>query len=268
MKKLILCHIGTALLYWATVGVAVGQSLAPSDPMPAEPLLPRARDGSWSINYKYKDSPSSNDKTGAAASTNRVSTIKVEKKGKVYHVLTTKVSGNITENWCVEDIQITKPEGAKSFVRLTAENPLYLDFSKTDFDELSWIGMDDFKGVKEVSGELKILIFEVRNAARRPTAQEAAASGNLAAMEEQGNGKGSGGKKSVDQLRSAQYGDTISKATLDVVSQLPIEYDNGYFDRTYSFSSTIPPNAPIDIIQLLQTMREQKRRTFVRASPP
>lgn len=265
-----------AVLIWSMVaGTGLGQSS--DEPVPHDPLLPRAPDGSWLVTFKYKPTPAPSPSGSPASTPDRVATIRVEKKGTVYHVVTTKTSGLESENWCISGVEICKAERSKTFMRLSQDNPLYVDFSKTDFDELSWIGTDNYKGVKDGPTHSKVFTFEVKNVERRQTGQENASTGNLTSLMEQAGSltdkreagsKGASVKQAVSQFLAAQFGDTLSKGSIEVTTQLPVEYDDGIVDRMYTFSSTLPPNAPVDILQLMQVFREERRRTYVRASPP
>ena len=164
--------------------------------------------------------------------------MRVEKKGTVHHVIVTKTSGHRSYYWCVKDVEILKPEGGRSFVRLTPDNPFLIDFSKTDFDELPWVGMDNFKGVKDTPAKVKVFVFDVKNVGRSQKAQEVAANGNVIAPPD--SSQGTGGKNNDRDLgdenpntrfRIAQFGDTVSYAELDVLSQMPVDYDDGVVGR-------------------------------------
>ncbi len=273
MKNLYKTGVAAVTFWLITVSLIFGQS-PDQTPTPQEPVLPRAPEGTWTVTYKYKPSSSSPAPNGAnskpASSAGQITTLRVEKKGAVYHVVTTEQSGVVSENWIVSGIEIFKAAGSKSYVRLAPGNPFYMDFTKSDFDEISWIGMDNYKGVKDGPTHAKVFDFEVKNVDRRQTEQEHVTIGDIGALLEQGgaiNPK-SDKKKAVAQYLASQFGDTVSHAQLDVATQLPVIYDDGTGIRTYTFSSDIPPNAPLDILQLMQAMREQVRRTYVRASPP
>ena len=246
-------------------------------PVPKQPLLSRAPDGSWTIAYKYKTPPATPAPQGGSAApphADRVTGIKVEKKGTTYHVITNMQSGLVWENWVVGGMQFVKSSRGTSYVRVTPQDLYYVDFSKTDFDILSWVDMDNYVGVKADKGETKFFVFETKNATRRTTSRDLSVDGDLSIMVAKLNGMSGKGtdeasvKASVAQLRAKRYGDSISRAMIDVATQLPSEYDDGEINYTYTFSTSDSPSAPMDILQMIQAVRDRQRRTYVRASPP
>ena len=250
----------------------MAQSPAPS-PVPRKPLVARAADGSWTVTYSYKAPPA--PAKGAPASgapahpPDLIASVRVEKTNGQYHVITTKSSGLRSEIWCMKGIEIYKGENSKNSARLSPDSPYYIDFSKTDFDELSWIGMDNYKGIKDGGVGAKFFIYDVKNVDRRATGQEKSTSGDLGVAVEKSGMVGADGdkKQAVSKLLAAQFGDTISHALVDVTTQLPTEYDDGHIDRTYAFSET-PQLIPPDILKLFKEINEQTRKATVPAPPP
>ncbi len=200
--------------------------------------------------------------------------IKVEKKGTTYHVVTNMQSGLVWDNWVVGGIQFAKSSRGTSYVRVTAQDPYYVDFSKTDFDILSWVDMNNYVGVKADKGGSKFFVFEAKNALRRTTSRDLSVDGDLGSIVAKLNGLTGKGtdeasvKVGVAQLRAKKYGDSVSRAMIDVATQLPSDYDDGEIDYTYTFSTSDAPDTPMDILQMIQAVRDRARRTYVRASPP
>ena len=189
--------------------------------------------------------------------------------GKTYHAISTDASQSKTETWSMNGVEVSKPPGAKQFSRVAPNSPFYLEFSKADFDELSWIGKDDFKGAVDAPDGGKQFVFEAKNAKRRRTTLEHATDGDIADLAEKLHlvSGGTGKKQAEAKWLESQYGDSVSHAVLDVLSQLPIEYDDGTVVRTYTFSE-VPVPIPPDVVHLMDSFSEQIRRSTVPASPP
>ncbi|MBE7157128.1 MAG: hypothetical protein INR62_01610 [Rhodospirillales bacterium] len=271
MNRFCLRIAGTIFLCLIQTGMLLGQSPSPG-PTPAQPLLARARDGSWTVAFKNKGQATakpSDTKGKAPDPGHETVSLKIEKMGKTYHAIVLDASQARTEMWSMNGIEVSKPPGAKQFSRVAPNSPFYLDFSKADFDELSWIGMDDFKGVVEGPDGSKQFIFEAKNATRRRTALEHATDGDLADLAEKLHlvSSGTGKKQAEAKMLESQYGDSTSRAVLDVLSQLPVEYDDGRVIRTYSFSEA-PVPIPPEVVRLMDGFSEQIRRATVPASPP
>ncbi len=271
MKKVAIYIMAAVAVGVTTAGKSNAQSSSPA-PTPTQPVLARATDGSWTIVFKYKDSPPAKPNDAKSATVDlghQVVSLKVEKTGKTYHAVAIDASQGRTETWYMNGIEVSKPPGAKQFNRVTSSSPFFLDFSKADFDELSWIGMDAYKGIVDGPEGAKQFVFEARNVKRRRTTHEAATDGNLADLAEKIKlvPAGTDGKHAEAKMLELQYGDTVSRAVLDVFTQLPIEYDDGAVHRTYSFSEA-PVPIPQDVVQLVKSFNEQARRASVPAPPP
>lgn len=134
---------------------------------PKLPLLNRAPElASWTMNIKYKtEEPkkSVEAKQGEVqkselpfVSPNEIRTVVITKTGTTYREEVILASGNKYEKWTVNGTQLrTKPNKASIYVieeflisdNEKVENPDYTSFSKSDFEELTWISMENFKGV-------------------------------------------------------------------------------------------------------------------------
>ena len=244
-------------------------------PVPHQPILGRVPDAMlYSVTFKYKDNVSS-AKTAAPTppSTPRIAVIQTEKTGSVYRQITTMTDGAKRESWNVHGEQVCKNVYTNSYIHLNDGNPLYVDFKSGDFSELSWIGMDNYVGAK---GEQKTFMFSAKNSERRQTETEKeeyalqsliyrnSADGKLIMAE-----RASYVKKELDQYIKQKFGDTESHVTLDIATQLPLEYDDGKIIRTYTYSNNIEPlSVPAVVIQTIQRWAALTKSTTVHPSPP
>lgn len=272
MKPYCLQWMGTVLLWAAAVITANSQTPDPNL-TPHEPLISRVPDGSWTIDYKYKavapDPKTGGAKSGLTPPVERVATIRVDKKGSSYHVVTTESSGRKAEHWCINGTEIYREAGTESFVKLAKNSSFYINFGNTDFDELSWMGTDNYKGVETRADGGKLFVFEVKNKDRKQTAQESTITGDLSVMVERlGMVDAKGDKKeAIAKLMESEYGDTLSHVTLDAPTQLPLVYDNGKIVRSYTYTAE-PLAVPRELTKFFTDMEQQKRKETVPAPRP
>ena len=265
-------YVASFVLAWTTTSVLRGQSPSPG-PTPIQPLLGKARDGSWTVNFKYGSSSAtpkpSNTKGATPEHGHEIVSLHVEKMGKTYHAISLDASQAKTETWYMGGIEVSKPPGAKQFGRVAPNSPFFLDFSKEDFDELSWINMDNYKGVIDGPDGSKQFVFEAKNANRRRTGHEHATDGDLADLAEKLHlvSAGTSRKQAEVKMLESQYGDTTAHAVLDLLTQLPLEYNDGTSQRTYSFSEA-PVPIPPEVVRLMNSFSEQARKATVPAPPP
>ena len=231
---------------WA-LGRLAAQSHDEPPPGPTQPLLPRAPDmAAWTVTYTYKDAAP--DKTASSTTVKaapyipeRLTTLQVVKTGTTYHLTCTYSTGRKSESWIVAGREVQKmPEG-----------PLYLhcaggyrydDFTQSDFEELSWLTLQDYTGVKKL-GTRSLFTFSADNMTRDLNRREkmafalgTAVAPPLGATPEQIKALQ---KKATAAYKASTFGGTTSTVQLDATTQLPVEWDDGKIDRVYDFAA--PP---------------------------
>ena len=218
--------------------------------------------------FKYKNDPAAPAPGKAAPGApakkppERIVSIVTEKNGSVYHSTTTYTSGLTKETWNVDGAQACKAPHSDSYLYITKGNPLGIDYSTTDFPELTWIGMDNYVGV--AGQDKKVFAFEGKNTDRRPTTGEQAEY-NVFAAEFKREADQKGGtaaqkeamaKQLADQYIKRKFGDSKSRVLLDIATQLPLEYDDGDSIRNYYYTSKPgPSSATLEAIQEIQYWR-------------
>jgi hypothetical protein len=158
-----------ALLWIAPALFSLG-SLRAQSPSPAEkPVLPsgplvqkKAPDFSrWVITARVL-SAKPQDKTAAAVATE--TTVTVTKTGKVVHMERTDEQHNTWQTWCRGATQVAVAPGNQVYFvapppNKDVVNPLYFDFSKSDFEGFDWISAQNFTGIQPVMG-FDCLVFK------------------------------------------------------------------------------------------------------------
>ena len=267
----------TAVLLLSTSSLVVRVARGEDQLTPHDPILGRVPDVALCmVTFKYKDDAQSSLKGGGSTTpiSPRIATIQTEKRGSVYRQITTLTNGAKKENWSVNGEQICKNVYSDSYIHVAAGNPLYVDLTTSDFGELTWVGMDNYVGVSK--GEPKVFIFSVKNTDRHPTAEEKEEYSAQSAMYQSTlDSKANTAQRSVvikkelDQYIQQKFGDTESRVTLDVLTQLPVEYDDGKVVRTYTYSDKVEPlSAPVSVMRAMQYWAALARSTRVRPSPP
>ncbi|MFA7345906.1 MAG: hypothetical protein WC003_16525 [Terrimicrobiaceae bacterium] len=141
---------------------------------PKAPVLRRAPAfASWTITFKYRDEEA---RQSAAVSSpvpqpDRVRSITVTKTDKTYQEQTTLTSGKKYEKWLLGDTQLqTAIDSASIFPVLPpsegAPSPDYSDYRQSDFPELSWVSLENYRGVQNHDGK-KAYLFESDPGARQ-----------------------------------------------------------------------------------------------------
>ena len=237
----------------------------------------------WTVTYKYK--PSLADQTQAGGtkaqptpSPERVASIRTEKNGTLYHRITNYTTGARAETWSIGGQQACKAAHTDKYIYVTSNNWFYVDFSKSDFEEVSWIGKDNYVGL--TGQDKKVFTFEAKNIERRAVGSESTDNNQLMSVLKNGIGlfgaKGTTpsqrdqmAKQDYDRLKKLKFGDTMSRAQLDVGTQFPLEYDDGVADTTYTYSSAPGPTSIAP--EALQEMRAAQSRinaSIARPSAP
>lgn len=207
-------------------------------PPPKEPILPRAPErAEWTITYRLDrekarqellkpEAPKVREEAGNANEKQPVmpSQTRISKDGTTYREIITWSDGRQTEKWVVGGLQIQDgPNGRLQRIMLPTSfyASEYSDYSRSDFEELEWVGKSNFQGPIFSEG-VSVYSFEVPGNARRLTPREKSAQA----------GRG--------ELELKSEGDRKFVAYLDVKNQLPVYLDDGQLVRVYSFTKPSP----------------------------
>ena len=234
----------------------LGAESSDEAPTPREPLLPRAPEmAAWTITYTYKSAPPAATGSDKSAATPKytpetLASLEVVKTGTTYHLTSTFSTGRKNESWIVGEKEVTQlPEGPR-FLCISS-GVRYDDFSKSDFEELTWLSEKFYVGLKK-RGKLPVFAFSADNMKRPRTARErtefemgSAVAAPLGASVAQIKALR---KKAADSYLAYTYGNTTSTVQLDASTQLPIEWDDGKIDQVYQFEAPptqnlVPPPA-------------------------
>lgn len=128
-------------------------------PPPTSPVLPRAGDiAAWTIQFSY-DKRTKDAATQAAPAQDQIKSLSIRKTKKIYSIIAEWQSGKISEKWNIDGLQLqTAPDSSVVALLPKPESPDfdqpdYADFSRTDFPELAWLSMENFRGTETYKGK-------------------------------------------------------------------------------------------------------------------
>jgi hypothetical protein len=172
--------------------------------------------------------------------------LEITKTGHVIHVERINDQKHIWNIWITAGHELSVAPDSESVEEVAPpsnpdmDNPLYTDFSKTDFPGLEWISAKNFTGVEKVSGRA-CLVF------REPLAPDSTIAGNAGSPDR-----------------------TIRYAAIDYYSRLPVALAAGGVMQEYSFE--FPPQAaqtlPENVARFLQSDAAEKKETARTPSKP
>lgn len=260
------------------VCVAAFRAPAQDEPTLKEPFLPRAPDmAAWTITYKYRGVGPSPTLAGSNAKPpDQINTVQIQKTGKIYHRIVTWTSGGQSDSWNFGIRQVTKDRTAPTYVLMPSEGPATDDFSKSDFEDLTWISKENFAGFKK--GEQPVFVFQAKNAERpimrrerfNPAISQLLQSSSTDSHVRSDPKPVVPTKPELKQLLEQIYGDTTATVVLDANTQLPIAYDDGRTIMAYQFTSAPKENLvpPPDVVKILRRFDDYVRGVTVRPSAP
>lgn len=151
MKKLIF----TGILYMAASAFLC---LNAQDAKPKTPLVPRTPPfATWTVRIQYQDEEKKTpaDAPPDLATRQRAGT--VTKTNEIYREEVTLASGKKYEKWAVDGTQWMIPPTGNALIPISPPSSNnsssdYRDYSQSDFPELSWISLSNFKGVSSYEG--------------------------------------------------------------------------------------------------------------------
>lgn len=208
-------------------------------PKPSEPILRRApSNAQWTVSFSPKKEGGHKEGSESSANEpsvapNQLKSLTIAKDGKTYREVSVWGDSRKTEKWIVGDLQVYETPYTKQIARAILPSsgqyaPSYSDYRRSDFEDIEWINKDNFRGLAEVNGR-KVFVFQTAPAKRRLTPREQ--SELVDTSEEHAS------KETLAQpiVNSSGY-----TAYLDIQTQLPLYFDDGYTLHTYKFAETAP----------------------------
>lgn len=240
---------------------------------PKTPLLPRMSNLSeWTITYRYsrekarerfmnpekkepeetadeQDSPDDEPVTIFPKSRT------ITKQGQVYREVTRWSNGEVTEKWIVNGLQLMEIPGSNELLRvgLSGYPPDMSDYSRSDFEDFEWIGLDNYKGVRSVRGG-QAYEFSTAAVERRLTPRE-----KWERHSEEGY------KKLPESEEAFPF-----VAYLDAKTQRPLLLDNGRVVQIYRYADKVPalPTMPQKFAEEFQQWRDEIAQKNTPLPPP
>lgn len=126
----------------------------------------------WTLTVTTQDSPKPAAGQGALAngSSNPKpadpgrTVVTVEKTLPIRCVTINSTGSGKTTVWCVDELQFQQEPANQNPTLFTGASLSYINFSVTDFPELSWISGRNFAGMRETDGR-QLLVFQEKRAA-------------------------------------------------------------------------------------------------------
>lgn len=232
---------------WRAIGLGLAAVVFPVSgwsqvPPPSEPLLKRApANAEWTI-YTYEDRSKileeiekqglKAEPSGEVSEIGKVQPVAVtiSKDGKTYREVAQWLDGRVREKWIAGDVQFYETAYGKKIARVSQPaSDNFSDYRRSDFEELEWVGKDNYKGVKEVRGR-KVYEFQVDLNKKRLSPREAAL---LIDVDAPQTGADDGTPVAAPAPR-------IYTAYFDTATQMPLFFDDGMAVRLYKFSARPP----------------------------
>jgi hypothetical protein len=237
---------------------------AAETPLPKEPLVPRAPlRCDWTVRITedfdsdWQDSDSWEKQADIAPVNRTIKSLEFSKDAdlQTFRVRTAWSDGEKLEEWIVMGNHVAERAGNLGLYIVGAEGLLARDLRTSDFPELGWIDMSNYKGVKVFKGRLAFL-FQADFDKRRLGSEQQ----RLLAFAQQKNPK-----LTPSELFKPKVKEVI--AYLDAATQLPILFNDGTTIRRYTFSepSDIRLRPPIAILEFL---RDREAALKARLTPP
>jgi len=157
---------------------AWAQETAPAvPPLPAGPLIKRAPEFSqWAATTIAQAASKGEEAPGGGAAKPKVlQRVQVTKTGPIRWLVTIEPTGNRLEAWCKGSLQIfMRPEWKEPMLSDASDrdNPMRLDFSKTDFPGFEWISASNYKGIRKVDGRERIVFAGKRGSSAKSVLTE------------------------------------------------------------------------------------------------
>lgn len=144
MKVYILLSACFMLAYSASAQQAMSSSGADKPSLP-DPILHRVSDLTpWTVVFR-SGQQNSGPQTGAS----KPKTTFIIKSKNIYHIIENQSNGSILDKWYVAGMLIKFPPNTEKWSMSNSD----INFSQTDFPELSWLSKENYTGVQKVNGK-------------------------------------------------------------------------------------------------------------------
>jgi hypothetical protein len=236
---------------------------ASNQPVPKLPLIPRASAlAEWTVRIteNFTDNWETSSAWEAPVEGQRViNSVQIAKDEarKTYRMRTHWNNGDKEDEWIVMGNHVAERPGGRGYYIVGAEASTAADLSRSDFSELSWVGMSSYRGLKKFKGKV-VFAFELPFDQKKLSFEEASLVAAAQATD-----------KTVrpSKILNAKVKNVV--LYLDPLTQLPILYNDGRSIRTYSFSQSPGPlSAPAEVLDFLRARAEVLRRTLASPSGP
>jgi hypothetical protein len=159
------------VLGWALLGATASQAQQAAkdlkslpilpQPLPSGDLISQAPDSShWSINSTIITTAPT-DASGAAKpdpTAPKPAVLNITKSGKIYLVESVSPDGKKMTRWKNEQFQATyPPEVSSPSIAFNSNAPNYVDFSKSDFPEFTWISAKNYVGMTKLGAAMGLV---------------------------------------------------------------------------------------------------------------
>lgn len=166
------------------------------------------------------------------AGSRELKSVTISKDGSIYREVSAWADGRKREKWISGELQVYDLGSLGKIARCVLPSRFqfssnYSDFRRSDFEELEWIGKENFRGVKDIEGR-KVFEFQMDAGKRRLTPREMAEPVD----HDRNAGEAEQVKKSAEQATPSR----IYTAYLDAQTNMPVYFDDGEIVRTYKFS--------------------------------
>lgn len=234
-------------LFVFSIGLSAVAGSSPAEELrPKEPLLPALPSGaSWEIDFSYSQK-NRRELSGqvSQAEGHQISKTEIAKSGNLYREIVS-FSGKKAETWICGEIAISNLFSTVP-VQVEMTTPDISSFKRGDFDDVSWITMDHYKGIVSLVGR-KVFLFSARGKDRELSHREELMVRNWEFLSNI-----SGAKTSKPSFLDGE-----SRVYLDTVTGMPVAFDNGEMTGTYTFhptGGTSTVKMPEDFQRELQTI--------------
>lgn len=247
-------------------------------PPPQDPVLRRApKVAEWTITFRYKrdksgealfqdGAPAENDDSDPEDSEGLPPLLKrivISRDGKFLREVKYFTGGKRSEKWIAEGYQLQEIANFSDLIRVSNGgdyDPYFSDFRRSDFEELEWVGKENYRGVKTLGG-VAVYAFSTEESRKKLTPREQYQRQNPE------NDVASGGP---DRPVSSPQTDPIHVAYIDARTRLPVYYDDGKCIRLYKFNSSPPMtlNPAEKFRRGFDTWRQERASTRSLPSPP
>lgn len=197
-------------------------SQLPGVPPPQAPLVARtAAKSAWSIEIKPVDKGPISQGSNASLPPKYLKKQTWTKSGQLMRCINEWADGSKTEDWSMGKVKVYLDPQLLRYQILNAQSdPIYHDFTLSDFEMLDWLGLDDYKGAFIYAGQ-PCFLFEAKDVA---TGLHGGQSGLP--------------NKTLRQIHAPT---SPTKAYISVETKLPVAIING--DGTFLFHYLPAPEA-------------------------